>query len=68
LHEPNLDLLDTIAYWSFRAALLVVFVMWLVRHVSHEIRALSAALREARSVVRLQRKDRTSKVIPSSSF
>lgn len=35
--DPHLDPLDCIGFWIFKAALLIVFVVWLARHVLHEI-------------------------------
>jgi len=52
LHASNLDFLDTVAFWCFRAALLIVFVAWLARHVIHELKALIPAIRELRMTIR----------------
>jgi len=38
------DILQTVEFWAFRSALLIVFVSWLVRHVIHELKTLIAAV------------------------
>jgi hypothetical protein len=47
LHTPSFDLLDAIAYWCFRATLLVVFISWLVRHGVPEVLSAAVAIRKA---------------------
>jgi hypothetical protein len=35
--KPTDDILTKIEYYTFRVALLIVFVAWLVGHVRHEL-------------------------------
>ena len=46
LHHPVLDLFDAVGYWTFRAALLIVFLTWLGRHVVYEVKAAVRELRK----------------------
>ncbi len=48
MHVPALDLIDVIAYWCFRATLLIVFLFWLARHILHEWQILAVAFRQWR--------------------
>ena len=64
MHSPNFDFLDTVGYWSFRAALLFVFISWLVRHVIHELKTLKNAWLELRSGGGSQSARETQKMYP----
>jgi hypothetical protein len=61
------DILTTIEFWTFRIALLIVFLSWLVRHVIHEVKVLIPALRELRQIWKSPQHPEHPKVIPNSS-
>jgi hypothetical protein len=63
VHKHDLDSLDKFGYWCFRAALLIVFVVWLVRQVAPEVKAAWHELHSEPAKV----EQTTPKVVPKPS-